>query len=69
MTAYREAIRRCPEFVPGHINLGTVLLALRRRAEAAEAPCAALRIEPNNRLGPHEAGAGPLGVERSRPGG
>ena len=48
MTAYREAIRLRPQFVPGHINLGTVLLAMHRRGEAAEALCAALRIEPDN---------------------
>jgi tetratricopeptide (TPR) repeat protein len=48
--AYREAIRRGPRFVPGYINAGTVLLALRRRAEAAEVLRAALQIEPDNLL-------------------
>jgi tetratricopeptide (TPR) repeat protein len=50
LTAYREAIQRSPRFVPGHINMGIVLLALHRRIEAAEALRIALRIEPDNLL-------------------
>ena len=50
VAAYREVIGIWPQFVPGHINLGIVLLALHRRAEAAEALRAGLRIDPDNHL-------------------
>ncbi len=68
VTAYREAIRLRPQFVPGHINLGTVLLALHRRGEAAEALLRSPADRTRQSHGPHQAGAGPLGAERPRPG-